>query len=126
MLPLCKFYRYLIYRLYHFRDDTPVINVIVTLTIVHLFIILNILFVIDEFTIFKVWPNFATFDSLLFIILFGILNYLLFYNKKKWTSYDNEFKDETSQQRRRGLIFVLSYLIGTIVLSFIFLIYLSH
>lgn len=122
MLPLCKFYRYLIYRLYHFRDDTPVVNVMITLTVVHLFIILNILFIINEFTTFKVWPDFTTFKPQLFVILFIILNYLLFYNKKKWVIYDNEFKNETPKQKKIGLIFVLLYLIGIIIISFIFLI----
>jgi hypothetical protein len=51
MLPLCKCYRYLIYRLYHFRDDTPTTNVLVTLATVHLFQFLTI--IISYFTIRK-------------------------------------------------------------------------
>ncbi len=83
MLPLCKFYRYLIYRLYHFRDDTPEINVIGTLTIVHLVQILGVLFFVDKFTSFKVWPDWTKYNPTICVILFGVLNFLLLYNKKK-------------------------------------------
>lgn len=116
MLPLCKFYRYLIYRLYHFRDDTPEINVVGTLTIVHLVQILGVLFFVDKFTSFKVWPDWTKYNPTICVILFGVLNFLLLYNKKKWKSYDKEFKDESARHKRNGTIVVLAYLIGTIVL----------
>ena len=49
MLKLCKFYRYLIYRIYHFSNDTPEINTIGSLTIVHLCQILCFTVIIDCF-----------------------------------------------------------------------------
>lgn len=124
MLPLCKFYRYLIYRLYHFRNDTPIFNTIATLTIVHWFQLLNIFYVVDEFTSYKIWNYIfspSKFNPMI-VILFGILNFILLYNKKKWKSYDEEFKNESPKERKRGLIIVLSYLIGTIILSFVLVI----
>ena len=124
MLPLCKFYRYLIYRLYHFRNDTPIFNTIATLTIVHWFQLLNIFYVVDEFTSYKIWNSIfspSKFNPMI-VILFGILNFILLYNKKKWKSYDEEFKNELPKERKRGLIIVLSYLIGTIILSFVLVI----
>lgn len=124
MLPLCKFYRYLIYRLYHFRNDTPIFNTIATLTIVHWFQLLNIFYVVDEFTSYKIWNSIfspSKFNPVV-VILFGILNFILLYNKKKWKSYDEEFKNESPKERKRGLIIVLSYLIGTIILSFVLVI----
>jgi hypothetical protein len=124
MLPLCKFYRYLIYRLYHFRNDTPIFNTIATLTIVHWFQLLNIFYVVDEFTSYKIWNSIfspSKFNPII-VILFGILNFILLYNKKKWKSYDEEFKNESPKERKRGLIIVLSYLIGTIILSFVLVI----
>jgi hypothetical protein len=124
MLPLCKFYRYLIYRLYHFRNDTPIFNTIATLTIVHWFQLLNIFYVVDEFTSYKIWNSIfspSKFNPMI-VILFGILNFILLYNKKKWKSYDEEFKNESPKERKRGLIIVLSYLIGTIILSFVLVI----
>ena len=124
MLPLCKFYRYLIYRLYHFRNDTPIFNTIATLTIVHWFQLLNIFYVVDEFTSYKIWNSIfspSKFNPMI-VILFGILNFILLYNKKKWKSYAEEFKNESPKERKRGLIIVLSYLIGTIILSFVLVI----
>ncbi len=124
MLPLCKFYRYLIYRLYHFRNDTPIFNTIATLTIVHWFQLLNIFYVVNEFTSYKIWNSIfspSKFNPMI-VILFGILNFILLYNKKKWKSYDEEFKNESPKERKRGLIIVLSYLIGTIILSFVLVI----
>lgn len=124
MIPLCKFYRYLIYRLYHFRNDTPIFNTIATLTIVHWFQLLNIFYVVDEFTSYKIWNSIfspSKFNPMI-VILFGILNFILLYNKKKWKSYDEEFKNESPKERKRGLIIVLSYLIGTIILSFVLVI----
>lgn len=124
MLPLCEFYRYLIYRLYHFRNDTPIFNTIATLTIVHWFQLLNIFYVVDEFTSYKIWNSIfspSKFNPMI-VILFGILNFILLYNKKKWKSYDEEFKNESPKERKRGLIIVLSYLIGTIILSFVLVI----
>ena len=82
MLPLCKFYRYLIYRLYHFRNDTPIFNTIATLTIVHWFQLLNIFYVVDEFTSYKIWNSIfspSKFNPMI-VILFGILNFILLYN----------------------------------------------
>lgn len=118
MLPLFKFYRYLIYRLYHFRNDTPIFNTIATLTIVHWFQLLNVLFIVDVFTSYKVWPDWSKYNPAVSALLFGVINFILFYNKKKWKSYDEEFKNESPRDKKIGLILVLTYLIGTIILSF--------
>ncbi len=110
--------------MYHFRNDTPIFNTIATLTIVHWFQLLNIFYVVDEFTSYKIWNSIfspSKFNPMI-VILFGILNFILLYNKKKWKSYDEEFKNESPKERKRGLIIVLSYLIGTIILSFVLVI----
>ena len=124
MLPLCKFYRYLIYRLYHFKDDTPIANTILTLGVVHFFICSAIFSVLLEYTQIKFCTSKN--EAVILGIVWLIAHYFLFYNKKKWQSYNEEFKDENPKQRRRGLILVLSYLIGSIVVCFVvwgFLIY---
>ncbi|NLR82064.1 hypothetical protein [Chitinophaga eiseniae] len=48
-----------------------------------------------------------------FMILSLIAHYFLFYNKKRWASYEKEFKDESSEESLRGKIKVLAYLIGS-------------
>ena len=118
MLPLCKCYRYLIYRLYHFRDDTPITNVLVTLATVHLFQFLTILIVIDKCTPFKVWPGSSEPRDTIEVSIFLVLHYILFYNKKKWGEFDVEFKDETPKHKRIGFWLVILYLVGSIIISF--------
>lgn len=114
MLPLCKFYRYLIYRLYHFREDTPVINTILILSLVHAYQILTVFVVIGAITHFDVQMNLSGYRPYLYSILFIVLNFLLFYNKKKWKTYRVEFEKESPTQRKIGLVLVLFYLIGSI------------
>ena len=122
MLPLCKFYRYLIYRLYHFRNDTPTFNVIITLTGIHWAQLLDVLYIIDTFTPFQVAPDWSKYNPAVSALLFGVINFILLYNKKKWKSYDEEFKNESPRDKKIGLILVLTYLIGTIILSFVLMI----
>lgn len=125
MLPLCRFYRYLIYRLYHFRDDTPIINTILTLAIVHCFQILTLLLLVNELTQYKLWFDIPPYSERIklfpYIIIWILLHYILFYNKEKWQSFDSEFKNENSKQRRIGFTLTLTYLIGSIVLFFVIL-----
>ena len=118
MLPLCKFYRYLIYRLYHFRDDTPIINTIITLGVVHWSILLSFRIVIEQFVHIDPIIGSSKESNIIFAIFWFALHYILFYNKVKWNSYDKEFKDETPKQRKKGLILVLSYLIGSVIIFF--------
>jgi len=118
MLPLCKFYRYLIYRLYHFRDDTPVINVIVTLSSIHLMQLYTIKLLLWFLFSVEINLNIEGDQFLVFMFLFMGVNYLLLYNKKRWKAYDEEFKDETPEHKKKGLILVLSYLIGSIIIFF--------
>ena len=50
-----------------------------------------------------------------------LIHYILFYDKKKWKEYEEEFKNETPKDRKVGLIKVLIYLIGSIAAFFIFM-----
>jgi len=114
MLPLCKFYRYLIYRLYHFSCDTPVLNVILTLAMVHFFLLIDLLVILSSFPYLKgclVVPFFNLKNRLLVIIPFFIAHYFLFYNKKKWNAINVEFRDESPRHKKIGLILVWSYLL---------------
>lgn len=119
MLPLCKFYKYLIYRLYHFREDTPVVNTIVTLGIIHFLQMLIILSIVHKYTSLDVWPDWHAYNMRLVAIVFLGSHFPLLYNKKKWRAIDNEFKGESPKHRKIGTIIVLAYLLGTIFLFFV-------
>jgi hypothetical protein len=49
------------------------------------------------------------------------MHYFLIYNKKRWETYLEEFKDEDAAKSKKGHILVLLYLIGSIVLFFVLL-----
>jgi hypothetical protein len=66
MLPLCKFYRYLIYRLYHFSDDMPVLKVVLTLSFIHYVQLLIIVTVIEELFPVKFSLDLSKNESILF------------------------------------------------------------
>lgn len=120
MLPLCKFYRYLIYRMYHFReDDTPVANVLMTLTVVHIIQLMAIVIVVDKCFGVELWPSFSKMEVQIMTLAFMVLHYFLLYDKKKWKSFDKEFKDETEKERKIGFWLVILYLVGSIILSFV-------
>lgn len=118
MLPLCKFYRYLIYRLYNFSGDTPMVNVIITLTLIHTIQLMTLLLIVNGFTSIKVSLEECG-KNPLFHIAFMVLHYFLFYDKKKWGAIRKEFKDESPRHKKIGLIVVLTYLLGTVFLFFI-------
>jgi hypothetical protein len=119
-----KCYRYLIYKLYSWGlikgNDTPVFNVIITLTFIN-FVHLFTLYLI----VLKFVPRISIFnlESKVYLYLFGLLfillNYFLLYNKKRWEAYMKEFENEEERESKKGTFYVLCYLIGSIVLFFI-------
>lgn len=118
-----KSYRYLIYKLFSWgskrKGDTPVANVILTLTVVHAMQLLTVYSISRS-----VWdyPNYLEDINKLYIALFFFifagLHYLLLYDKKRWAGYIEEFKNESSSKRKRGTVLVLLYLVGSILLFF--------
>lgn len=119
-----KFYKYLIYKLYSWglkrENDTPVFNVIITLTFVHFVQLFTVYMVL-----LKYMPEISIFNmgKKIYLYVFGVafivLNYFVLYNKKRWDSYLQEYKNESKNQSRKGKIVILSYLIGSILLFFI-------
>lgn len=117
-------YRYLIYKLYTWalkkKSNTPIANVIFTLSFVHFAQLLTVYSIGLRFIpTFKILSHLTKIYVGGFMILFCIINYFLIYNKEKWNSYLEEFRNESTEQSKKGKILVLSYLIGSIVLFFI-------
>ena len=118
-----KFYRYLIYKMYNWglkkKSDTPVANVVITLTFVHFVQLFTIYLILLKF-----FPQINIFNNVdglyvgIFLIIIGIIHYFLIYNKKRWELYMEEFNNEDITERKRGNRLVLFYLIGSIVLFF--------
>ena len=113
----------MIYRLYSWRlkekDDTPSTTVELLMCIPHYMQILTIYLYLTYF--FPTLKNNSLNKwQVMFIALgFQFLYHLLIYNKKRWTSYINDFENETSEQRRRRTMFIYLYILGSILLFFI-------
>lgn len=113
-------YKYFIYKIYSWKNDTPIGNTILTLSIVHFFQLTTILLFIDRVItplkwIYDIDKTYLYIGALLYFVVF----YFLVYNKKRWDSYIKEFSNESESQRKKGNIIVISCLIGSILLFFI-------
>lgn len=120
-------YKYLIYKIYSWtankKNDTPIANTVLTLAAVHFFQLLTLLLFIDRIIVplewlskmYRINKTYLLVLALIYLIVF----YFLIYNKNRWDGYIEEFKNESNDQRRKGNIMVISYLIGSILLFFI-------
>jgi RsiW-degrading membrane proteinase PrsW (M82 family) len=117
-------YRYIIYKIYSWSvsksGETPVANTILTLATVHFFQFAILLLFIDQVItpirwIYDINKIYLFIGALVYFVLF----YFLVYNKKRWASYIDEFKNENERDRKKGNILVISFLIGSILLFFI-------
>lgn len=119
-----KFYQYIIYKLYSWRirkkDDTPIATVIIIMSFIHYVQLFTLYLILLKFN-----PNINIFSNLnkllvgLLLIIFGIVNYFIIYNKERWNKYLEKFKYETVEESKRKTFFVAAYLIGSILLFFI-------
>lgn len=121
-----KLYRYVIYKLYSWGlkkdNDTPATNVIVTLTFVHLIQILTLYSIfLRFFPQIDIFQNVSDKVVILGLVIFGVVQHFLLYNKKKWAKYLEEFENEDDSKRKKGNILVISYLTGSILLFFVLL-----
>jgi hypothetical protein len=121
-----KFYRYTIYRLYSWRlnqnDDTPLATVVLLLFGVHGFQIMTVMVLLA-----KVFPSFVVFFQqrkpivfLGFLVLL-VLYLLIVFNKRRWLEFIEEFKGETSKQRKKRGVLVWLFTTGTVILFFVLL-----
>lgn len=127
---MCKFYRYLIYKLYSWglkrANDTPVANVIITLSVVHLIQLLTVYSILARFMRFPKLEMMSKWLLVIMVLAFMGLNGWIFYNRKRWNSYLKEFEKESKRQKTKGTALVLTYLIGNVLLFYAVLILLYH
>lgn len=118
-------YDYIIYKLYYWaikkNGETPVLNVIGTLAVVHFFQLLLLLFLIRFlFTIdlLKVFFSSPKYLFVVFFLFWILIHFLIFYNKEKWENLLKKYSGENEQEKKKGTVFVLIYLIGSIFIFF--------
>jgi hypothetical protein len=103
-------YSYLIYKIYSWRNDTPIINTILTLGIIHFIHFFMILLFIDRVItplegLWDINPKYLFVGMLIYFVLL----YFLLYNKNRWNSYIEEFSKESERDRKRGNFFVIFF-----------------
>ena len=121
-----QFYRYITYKLYSWAkkrpNDTPIANVVFTMSFVHLMHLFTLFVLLDKLL---GWHFLITIDKQMLYIglpIFFILYYFIFYNKKRWEGYIKVFGSESKEESKKGKLYVLGYLIGSILLFFLTLI----
>jgi amino acid transporter len=117
-------YRYIIYKIYSWtankRGDTPIANTILTLGIIHLFQLAIIMLFIDRvITPLNWFYNINVTYILIGTLAYFVLLYFLLYNKERWSSYVEEFGNESERERKIGTVMVIAFLVGSILLFFI-------
>lgn len=119
-----KFGRYLIYKLYVWSlkrksDNTPVLNVVLTLSFVGFINVFTTYLIILKFM-----PKVDLFDKLnrweliIGIALYFVICYFILYSKERWNRYIEEFQNESKNESKKGSFWVLTYLIGSVALFF--------
>ena len=111
-----KFYQYLVYRIFHFNNDSPEINVMVFLGMVHGSIVLAVLIILDILFDIGFPPNLDKSEWYLLALLFFALQFLIFFRPDKWKTYLKEFENESKEERRKGSFLVWSYIIVSLAL----------
>ncbi|WP_062060765.1 hypothetical protein [Aquimarina longa] len=118
-----KYLRYFFYIAYSWyrpyksdRSDAH-FNSIVFLATIHILVLLSIISIFFR-TYFLERLDKSTAIGLVVIVI-GVIHYILFFKNKKWKSYIEEFSHLKKKDRRRGTLYLLTYLF-IIILFFIF------
>ena len=113
-----KFYRYLVYRIYHINNNDPEMKVISFIFMVHSSLVLSFFIILDiNFDIFP--PGFDKSDMSLLALLFFAIQFLIFFRPNKWKTYFKEFENESKEERQKGSFLVWGYLIFSLSLPII-------
>ncbi|NLR63276.1 hypothetical protein HGH92_03065 [Chitinophaga varians] len=119
-----RFYRYIIYRLYDKAlkkpSFTPVVDTITPLAILHMLMFFVVTEVFCTFVLHAASPILEHMGLLIIFVIVDLWgHYILFYDKNKWNSIMEEFKDESPAERRKGGWCVVGYLVGGSLLCFL-------
>jgi hypothetical protein len=113
---------YVVYRLYDFfskKDTTPIGDTVIVMSVIHFLQVFTLFLYINIFFDLRVQfiPKNLNFYLIVFFIY--ILYYFFVFHNGKWKEWANQFKEETSQERKRNGIKVWLFCWGSIILFFI-------
>ncbi len=119
-----NWYSYIITTLYNWgkkNDSTPVANVVITMLFVHFVQIFTVYMLLLKYTDIPVIFEMKNARYIVLPILAAIsfIYYRLVYNKQSWEKNSTVLLEKNREKRLYGKIYVLTYLIGSIVLLFL-------
>jgi hypothetical protein len=118
-------YKYIIYNLYSHvlrkKSNTPVLDVVLILSLVHFFQLMSIGIILEKIFIKIDLFHFSKSQVAIFAILFGFINYFVLYKKARWNAYLEEFKDLSPSEHKKRTILVNSYFGGGVIIWFLLL-----
>jgi len=62
----------------------------------------------------------------IFLLVFGLLHFIIFYKPQKWEEYFKEFENEAKEERLKGSFLVWGYMIVSLIMPFVIGIYLAY
>lgn len=123
---LYKFYKYIYYRIYSWnlkqwgKSDVPEYNAMLGIALLTFINIISILTIIEAMTAYEIFSFLEVSTSILFIssLSFIALHYFVFFHKGKYKKIIKEFETETKEHHKKGTVWVLLYIIGSVVILF--------
>ncbi|MEE1260057.1 MAG: hypothetical protein U0K66_07730 [Paludibacteraceae bacterium] len=125
MSKFLRFYRYFIYRIYHINNNDPDLRVVGILAFVHMAHIFTLSLVISELFSIRLFTIEKP-ELYIFLLVFGLLHFIIFYKPQKWEEYFKEFENEAKEERLKGSFLVWGYMIVSLIMPFVIGIYLAY
>lgn len=121
-----RVYKYVYYRIYSWnlnqwgKSDLPEYNAMIGLALTILINILSVPTVIEAITGYRMFdfPAISKGSLVIGLLIYGSLHYFALYHNGKYKKIIKEFESESEAQRKRGTIWVLVYLVGSVVILF--------
>ena len=122
---MIRYYKYVFYKLYTFAkklalDDTPQWTAMISMSILtfsNILTVLSIAGLIFELSYYQ--PLDTLTKKVLFMLVYLVLHYFIFIHNEKYKSIEKQFSDETKEEKKRGTIYTLFYIILTFGLFFL-------
>lgn len=113
--------RYFYYRIYQQlkrvkSNDTPAFNALGIFVLLQGLNALSILAVINYFCKLSLYKNQVIFFGLILVVILFIPNFMCFFRKKD--EIYKQYENETREERRRGTIYFLLYIILSVAVFF--------
>ncbi len=113
---MCKFYRYLSYRIYtrlqYKKDPCPVMTTALLFYILHLVQFTGLTCIFP----FLLLPVMDVTTQYICVIAFFTLHVLI-WNRKRVEKCVEEFKDELAEKKRKRTILILTYCFGSFIIT---------